>query len=553
MAGVLERASYSYLRRGDPVGAIALLTRAADLSPGVDLRGRRLAEAAYLGADVTGDLRDLSTLLAQVDDPSSDRSSLPVAIAAAYALLNGDGDIGTAHRLLIGAIDRALDGTPRDSAALSEALYVLMLACFFGGRAVLWPPFHAAIGRSGDDLAVMLRVASRTFPDPVRVAPDALAELDHLVDGLRDEPDPTHIVRAGIASFYVDRLGSCRSALWRIVEDGRAGGAVASGINALVLLAFDDLLTGNWIEADALAAEAVALCDEKGYVLLGWPARLGRAVIAAARGDSATASAIADEMSRWATPRAVTKVQMYAHQVRSLDAIGRADYESAYRHAVALSPAGVLASHVGHALWVILDVVEAAIRTGRKAEAAAHAMALASADVARISPRMALVSHGAQAIVEGDDARSYELFEEALAGRPHESLFEAARIQLAYGERLRRGRAMTAARVQLKAALQTFERLGATPWVLRASAELRGTGQRRRVGTLAADALTPQEREIALLAAAGLSNREIGARVYLSHRTVGAHLYRVFPKLGITSRAALRDALGHDGNGHELR
>ena len=76
--------------------------------------------------------------------------------------------------------------------------------------------------------------------------------------------------------------------------------------------------------------------------------------------------------------------------------------------------------------------------------------------------------------------------------------------------------------------------------------ELRATGQTRpRVAPHDREALTPQELEIALLAATGLSNKQIGNRLFLSHRTVGAHLYRVFPKLGITSRAALRDALPH--------
>jgi DNA-binding NarL/FixJ family response regulator len=98
--------------------------------------------------------------------------------------------------------------------------------------------------------------------------------------------------------------------------------------------------------------------------------------------------------------------------------------------------------------------------------------------------------------------------------------------------------------VQLTAALDAFERLDAQPWKKRAGLELRALG----AGVAAAEAcgagpLTSQERAIAMLAATGLTNKEIGRRLYLSHRTVGAHLYRAFPKLGISSRAALRDAL----------
>jgi DNA-binding CsgD family transcriptional regulator len=170
--------------------------------------------------------------------------------------------------------------------------------------------------------------------------------------------------------------------------------------------------------------------------------------------------------------------------------------------------------------------------------------ALQQLELAGLSPRLALVAAGAAGIAADDDAAG-GWFERALAvsggdGYP----FEQARIRLAYGEHLRRTRHSGAARPQLAAALGTFRALGAGPWTTRAGAELRATGRARTPGDASgARTLTPQEHEIALLAASGLSNKEIGARLYLSPRTVGAHLYRVFPKLGITARAALRDAL----------
>jgi DNA-binding CsgD family transcriptional regulator len=137
------------------------------------------------------------------------------------------------------------------------------------------------------------------------------------------------------------------------------------------------------------------------------------------------------------------------------------------------------------------------------------------------------------------------LFDRALAVTAAERWpFDLARVQLLYGERLRRMREVTRARVQLGAALETFRRLGARTWAERAAVQLRATGQAQpRGGFRDHESLTPQELQIAMLAATGLSNKQIGNRLYMSHRTVGAHLYRVFPKLGITSRAALRDAL----------
>ena len=105
-------------------------------------------------------------------------------------------------------------------------------------------------------------------------------------------------------------------------------------------------------------------------------------------------------------------------------------------------------------------------------------------------------------------------------------------------------KATTDARAHLTAALDTFQRLGAAPWTTRAGSELRATGLTigHLVGTGPAS-LTPQQREIAALAAAGLTNKQIGERLYLSPRTVATHLHQLFPKLGVTTRAALRDAL----------
>jgi DNA-binding CsgD family transcriptional regulator len=142
-----------------------------------------------------------------------------------------------------------------------------------------------------------------------------------------------------------------------------------------------------------------------------------------------------------------------------------------------------------------------------------------------------------------DEALS--LFEQALsvsgAGRWP---FEFARVQLALGEQLRRVRANREARGHLASALTTFRALGARPWSDRAGNELRATNMTRaRMDHQRVPALTAQEQQIVSLAAAGLTNKQIGQRLFLSPRTVGSHLYRVFPKLGVGSRAGLRDAL----------
>ena len=199
--------------------------------------------------------------------------------------------------------------------------------------------------------------------------------------------------------------------------------------------------------------------------------------------------------------------------------------------------------------------------------------------VPALDARKALLARAAAA-VNAPDRQAAGLFEAALADQGARLWpFDLARVHLLYGEWLRQAQDITRARQQLRTALATFEYLGATEWADRAAAELAATGLaaarlaasgltstgltstglaaaglaatglaatgpiRRPAEARPIEPLTAQELQVAELAAAGLSNKQIGARLYLSHRTVGAHLYRIFPKLGIASRAALRDAL----------
>lgn len=544
VAGILETASMRTLQRGDAVGAVGMMIRAADLSPAGPERGRRLADAAYTGAIVTGDLRNVPQLLgdARRADPAH-TGSLEAAMAAAYLLLNGEGEVDTAHRVLVGAIQSHENWSGSEAHAVVEALYTLMLVCFFGGRDELWKPFDEAIARLVH-VPEDLFLCSQTYVAPVTATAPVLERLDGVIADLGRETDPNRIVRIGIAAFYVDRLSGVREALWRIVRDGREGGALGSAINAVLIICFDCFFTGDWDEAHRLAREGVELCDEGGYRLFSWAGRYGQALLAAACGEERTAQSLTDQMTEWAIPRGAGAVKGYASHARGLAALGRMDYEDAYQQAASISPPGTLSAHGAQALWVTMDLVEAAVHTGRRAEASAHVAAMKEADIARLSPRLALLCAGAAAMATAEEC-ALAAFEEALALPGADRWpFECARVQLAYGERLRRRQAISESREHLAGALETFQRLGAEPWKVRASKELRATGQTRSRGSAERDSLTPQELEIAQLAAAGLTNKQIGERLFLSHRTVGAHLYRVFPKLSITSRAALRDALG---------
>ncbi|MET9353152.1 AAA family ATPase [Streptomyces sp. NPDC006617] len=545
VADLLEEAGHRFARRGDTAGAVATWTRAAELSARPADRVRRLTAAAYLNADATGELRAASELLERARRTDQDLSGSPLAAATAAILLlnSGDGDVDSAHRLLVAAIEAGPHGHDAGDGALVEALYTLRSVCFVGGRAALWEPFHAALSRLKPAPPALLSVCGRTFSDPARTGVADLKEFDSILAGIRDEEDPARIVRAGTACLYPDRLAEVREASWRVVRQGRRGGPARRHLDALMHLCLHDFQTGQWEEAERLTDEGLRICEELRNPACSWYFQYNRALLAAVHGRFEESRALADRITRWAVPRGALGVVALADHARVLADLGDGDYEGAYHHAAAISPAGRLACHVPPALWVCMDLVEAAVHTQRAAEAEAHVRAVQESGVAALSPRLALLVAGSAALVASDDDAP-ECFEQALAVPGAERRpFELARVRLAYGERLRRMRSVTEARAQLDAAAEVFERLDAGPWAARAAGELRAIRQGRTRATADAVTLTPQELEIAHLAASGLTNKQIAERLYLSPRTVGSHLYQLFPKLGIASRAALRDAL----------
>ncbi len=149
----------------------------------------------------------------------------------------------------------------------------------------------------------------------------------------------------------------------------------------------------------------------------------------------------------------------------------------------------------------------------------------------------------ARAVLAPDD-EAERRYDRALRSDLRHHPFDHARLQLAYGAWLRRHRRVSESRGPLRAARQVFDALGCVPWGERARQELRASGEQSRGQVAAArDQLSTQELQIAQMAANGMTNREIGQQLYLSPRTVGSHLYRLFPKLGITSRNQLGGAL----------
>ena len=546
VAALLEDAARRVAGRGDYSAAVMTLTRAAGLSPVPAERSRRLAQAAYIGAQSLGEMRSTSQLLEGTRRASPDVGELlNYASAAAFVMLNADGHIDTAHRLLVGAIEGRAHRWDAGDTALTNALWTLALLCFCGGRRELWDPFYAALSRLSPRPPPDLALTIDMFADPARTGIAALPRLEAALRTVHHEVDPDLVENLAAATIYADRLADVREPLWRTVLRGREGGLGRKHIVALMDLCIDDFHRGEWAEAGELAAEGLGVCEERGSRFFGWYFRYHQALLAAVQGRFDTSRALADQMIGWAGPRGVRTAQVYARHALVLADLGQGDFESAYQHAMAISPAGILASHVPHGLWVVMDLVEAAVRTERAEEAHRHVRAMREADLAALSPKLAILV-AASAAIAADDGQAPALFERALSlPTVGQWPFDTARVRLAYGERLRRARSASESRIHLQAALTAFQKLGAAPWASRAELELRATGATRMPSRAqGADSLTPQELQIARLAASGLTNKQIAARLYLSPRTVGGHLYQTFPKLGITTRAALRDALG---------
>ena len=267
-----------------------------------------------------------------------------------------------------------------------------------------------------------------------------------------------------MAACYAERLPVCRPALNLVVAAARDGGALPPAIDAVFELGIDRFLTGRWDEAEQLVSEGLHWSEETGIALLQSPGHWLRALIAAGRGQYDRAEELTTSLRRWAAPRSAMAFARYAAHADALAAAGRGDFEMAVVHASSISRAGELQPHVPHALWVVLDLVEAAVRTGRHADARAHVRAAQETGIAAISSRMNLLVTAAEAVAGvGDPLAS---FRAALGADDVEIWsFDTARVRLLHGEELRSQGRTAEARAELFVARQTFSALDAAPVV----------------------------------------------------------------------------------------
>jgi DNA-binding CsgD family transcriptional regulator len=303
------------------------------------------------------------------------------------------------------------------------------------------------------------------------------------------------------------------------------------------------LLLGQAALAGPAAEEAARLLAESGLPLWAACAQLVQAVLAGWRGDTTTATELAAQAERVLLMGGVPPLLALVQLARGTTALGAGRHDEAYEQLARIFDPHDAAYHPHLRAWALVDLAEAAAGSGYQDAARRHYTELIPEAAATGSPLLRASLAVAAPMLAADDAQALfdAAFDTGLTAWP----LHRARLQLAHGMWLRRRQQADDSRAPLRAARDTFDALGADAWAERARRELRAAGERSgQPAPRALDLLAPQELQIARLAAEGLSNREIGQQLYLSHRTVRNHLYRIFPKLGITSRAELAAVAG---------
>jgi len=349
--------------------------------------------------------------------------------------------------------------------------------------------------------------------------------------------EPRHVLWASFAAQWLGDDERWAALVDRAAMLARARGELGILADTLGMRAAHLALDQRYSESSAAADEAVELARELRAANLELYPLAALAVVAAVEGRDEQAQRHAERALQLATQNGLQLRASAAVYALALVDMTRG------RWVEALERFDSLAGGESGALDPMLvpffpDKVETAVRAGRPAEAqraleqyeARIAYSGAPSAQARLAACRALLTSGVEA------TKHFEAALELRNTRP----FDLARMQLLFGEHLRRERRREEARLQLRAALDGFERLRAEPWAERARAELRASGETsRKRDTATIDQLTPQELQVARYVANGLSNKEVAAKLFLSPRTIDAHLRNVFAKLHITSRSQL--------------
>jgi DNA-binding CsgD family transcriptional regulator len=538
VAAELDRAGARAVSRNGHAAASTAYQRAAQLSEDVTLATRRLALAAEAALD-DGQHQTARDLAGLAGGDTTD-TAINVRLLRVRALADvADGIMLSAYELnLAGAA--AIGGSDP-----TQALWMLMEAHQEIRQA---PHDHeriAATVRLLDDLPsdygrrplswlIRWNAASVLGLDTTHYPP-----LGDVVAQVRDsaaEMGPRAMMITAAAACLAGRDDAMKDIGQALVDQARARGSIGLLPSGLSQQSWADTMLGNYRDARIGAAEGRQLALDLGQTFWAdWMCGT-LAYLAAIEGDEDVCRDYAGQVR--ATEQSAAAAPWAEAALIVLDlGYGRVTESLTRAQAAATGPAW----HHPNITRMAPDLVEAAIRLGQLSQATGAADLFGRWAPLVGQPWAAALHARCQALIaDGADAERH--YERAL-GLHDQDLrpFDQARTQLLYGEWLRRERRKRDARVQLLASLRTFDVLGARPWANRARTELTATGttapQPAAPDMLAA--LTPQELQITRLAARGLANRDIAAHLFLSPRTVAYHLYKAYPKLGISSRAEL--------------
>jgi DNA-binding CsgD family transcriptional regulator len=544
IAAELDQAAEQAAGRGGYAAAAAASARAAELSAGPQARARRLTVAAEAAAE-SGDLRRARALADQAD--GGDDVTLRAGLLHVRALADfGEGSFRGAHRLLIEGADLLAQASPALAARI-------LVQAFHTGWYIGEPELGDVAGRlTALSLPATepMRPAARYLPATLDVlfgwqAAAAPALTDVVGQARRAGADgPADLVQVCGAGLIAGQDAQTYEVAAALAGQARGQGRIGLLPTILFFLAEAEMFHGRHRDALATASEAAQVAADSGQWHWVSQVRGFLAYLAACGGETGRCQRLADDAMTAATAGNVAPGTAWAQWALGLLDLGGGRVDAALGRLEALSQ-GQVRHHVS-AMRSIPDLVEAAVRLGEPGRAAG-ALERFEAWAGRAGqPWIDALALRCRALLAAEpDAE--QRYAAALARHQRdERPFERARTELLYGEWLRRARRKTEARTHLGAALEAFERIGAPPWSARAAAELEAAGaaapRGQDPGALAA--LTPQELQIVRLAAQGLSNRDIAAQLFLSPRTVGYHLYKAYPKLGVLARSELPAVLG---------